>query len=108
MKKVIILSAVALMLSLAMPQFTEAKNVKNENTMIQVETVQYQEITAADLPEAVTASIKKDYAGYTVDKVYLGNDGTYKVAVSKELEKKVLFFDAKGVFVKAEKPVPEK
>ena len=108
MKKVMILSAAALMLSLAMPQFTEAKNVKNENTMMLLQAVEYREITAADLPEAVSASIKKDYTGYTTDKAFLGNDGTYKVAVSKEAEKKVLFFDAQGMFVKAEKAVPEK
>src|SRR5665648_1294844 len=45
MKKVMILSAAALMISLAMPQFTEATTVQNENTMIQVKEVQYQEIT---------------------------------------------------------------
>lgn len=107
MKKVMILSAAALMLSLAMPQFAEANNVQNNNSMTQVLEVQYQEIEVADLPEAVTATLTKDYAGYTTDKVYLGNDGNYKVAVSKEEVKEVLFFDATGVFVKAEKPATE-
>lgn len=108
MKKVMILSAAALMLSLAMPQFAEATNVQNATTMIQVQEVQYSEITVADLPEAVTATIAKDYEGYTTDKVFLGDDGTYKVAVTKADVKEVLFFDAKGVFVKAEKPAPVK
>ena len=107
MKKVMILSAAALMLSLAMPQLAEAANVQNKSSIIQVLEVQYQEITVADLPETVTAAIAKDYAGYTTDKVFLGNDGNYKVAVSKAEVKEVLFYDAKGVFVKAEKPAPE-
>lgn len=104
MKKVMILSAAALMLSMAMPQFAEANNVQNNNSMTQVLEVQYQEITVADLPEAVSATLTKDYAGYTTDKVFLGSDGTYKVAVSKAEVKEVLFFDATGVFVKAEQP----
>lgn len=107
MKKVMILSAAALMLSLAMPQFAEANNVQNNNSMTQVLEVQYQEITVADLPEAVSTTLTKDYAGYTTDKVFLGNDGNYKVAVSKDEVEEVLFFDATGVFVKAEKPATE-
>ena len=108
MKKVMILSAAALMLSLAMPQFVAATNVQNESTMNQALEVQYQEITVADLPAAVSASIKKDYAGYKTDKVFLGNDGNYKVAVSKAEVKSDLIFDAKGVFVKAEKSAAAK
>ena len=113
MRKVMILSAAALMLSLAMPQLAAATNVQNERTMIQVLEVQYQEIKVTDLPQAVTATLTKDYAGYKTDKVFLGNNGNYKVAVSKAAVKEVLIFDAKGVFVeaenvKAEKPVPAK
>jgi len=108
MKKIMILSAAALMLSLAMPQFAKATNVQNASTMIQAQEVTYQEITVADLPVAVSATIAKDYDGYTIDKAFLGNDGSYKVAVTKADVKKDLFFDAKGVFVKAEKPVPVK
>ena len=103
MKKVMILSAAALMLSLAMPQFAEATNVQNESTMNQALEVQYQEIKVADLPQAVSATLTKDYAGYKTDKVFLGNDGNYKVSVSKADVKSDLIFDAKGVLVKAEK-----
>ena len=102
-----ILSAVALMLSLTVPQVAEATNVQNESSMIQDLEVQYQEITVADLPEAITTTLTKDYAGYKTDKAFLGNDGNYKVAVSKAEVKEVLFFDATGVFVKAEKPATE-
>src|SRR5665648_1077359 len=100
MKKVMILSAAALMISLAMPQFTEATTVQNENTMIQVKEVQYQEITVADLPEVVSATITKDYAGCTTDKVFFGDDGTFKVAISLEgtiVAKKYLVGGTTGV-----------
>ena len=99
-----ILSAAALMLSLAMPQFAEATNVQNASTMMLAQEVKYQEITVADIPEAVSTTITKDYAGYTIDKAFLGSDGTYKVAVTKVDVKEVLFFDAKGGLIKAEKP----
>ena len=104
MKKVMILSAAALMLSLAMPQLSKATNVQNASTMIQIQEVKYQEIKVADIPEAISGTIAKDYAGYKTGKVFMGNDGTYKVGVSKADVKEDLFFDAKGVFIKAEKP----
>ncbi len=108
MKKVMILSAVSLMLSLATPQLAEAMSVKNENSIMQVQEVKYQEITVADIPEAVSATLTKDYANYTVDKAFRGDDGTFKVAVSKDDVKEVLFFNDKGLLLKAEKPAPVK
>lgn len=108
MKKVMILSAAALMLSLAMPQFAEATKVQNKSTVIQVKETQYREITVADLPEAVSKSIAKDFAGHAIDKVFLGDDGTFKVVVSKGEIKDVLFFDNKGLLLKTEKPAPKK
>ncbi|HZL09703.1 MAG TPA: hypothetical protein VFC65_06880 [Prolixibacteraceae bacterium] len=108
MKKVMILSAAALMFGLAIPEFAEATTVQNENSIMQVKEVQYQEITAADLPEAVGKTIAETFAGYTTDKVFLGDDGTYKVNVTKGEVQEVLFFDAKGALLKTEKPVPEK
>jgi len=103
-----ILSAAALMLCFAMPQFAEAAKVQNAITMIQTQEVTYKEVTTADISEAVSATITKDYAGYTIYKAFLGSDGTYKVAVTKVDVKEVLFFDATGVFIKAEKPTPVK
>ncbi len=108
MKKVMILSAVSLMLSLATPPLAEAMSLKSENSIMQEQEVKYQEITVADIPEAVSATLTKDYADYTVDKAFRGDDGTYKVAVSKGDVKGVLFFNDKGLFLKSEKPTPVK
>jgi hypothetical protein len=108
MRKIIILSASALAIFLAMPQMSKATTVQNEITVIQDKAVKYQESTPANLPEPVIKSLTKDYAGYTIDKVFLGDDGTCKVIVSKGTAKNVVFFDARGEFVKIEKPAPVK
>ena len=108
MKKVMILSAAAFAICLAMPQLTEAKTVQNQITVIQTKAVKYQEITAETLPEAVTKSLAKDYAGFAIDKVFQGDDGTYKVAISKGGVKKVLYYSNSGEFIKAEKSAPAK
>jgi len=100
MKKLMILSAAAMAIFFAMPQFAEASTSQNNITVTQEKAVKYQEITAADLPAAVTATLTKDYAGYAIDKVFLGDDGTFKVAVSKEAVKTILLFNNKGELIK--------
>jgi len=106
MKKVMILSAAALAICLAMPQLANAIPAQNNTTIIQDKAVKYQEVDAATLPEVITKTLTKDYAGYAIDKVFLGDDGTYKVAVSKGDIKNVLLFSPAGKFLKAEKSAP--
>jgi len=100
MKKLIILSAAAMAIFLAMPQIAEATSTQYNITVTQEKAVKYQEITAATLPAPVTATLTKDYAGYAIDKVFLGDDGTYKVIVSKEAVKTILLFTNKGELIK--------
>jgi hypothetical protein len=100
MKKLMILSAAAMAIFLAMPQTAEATSTQNNITVTQEKAVKYQEITAATLPAPVTATLTKDYAGYAIDKVFLGDDGTYKVIVSKEAVKTILLFTSKGELIK--------
>ena len=100
MKKLMILSAAAMAIFFAMPQFAEASTAQNNITVTQEKAVKYQEITAADLPAPVTATLTKDYAGYAIDKVFLGDDGNYKVVVSKEAVKTILLFNNKGELIK--------
>jgi hypothetical protein len=108
MRKIMILSAAALAIFLAMPQLAEATTITNATTVIQEKAVKYQEVAPATLPEAITKALAKDYAGYTVEKAFLGDDGTFKVAVSKADAKNAVFFSATGDFIKIEKIAPEK
>ena len=108
MKKLMILSAATLAICLAMPQFAEATTVQNVITVSQNKEVKYQEIPASTLPEAVTKSLINDYAGYAVDKVFQGDDGSFKVLVSKGTVKNALLYNNKGEFVAVEKPTPGK
>ena len=100
MKKLMILSAAALAIFLAMPQLAEATTTQNNITVTQDKTVKYQEITAATLPEAITATLTKDFVGYFVDKIFQGDDGTYKIAVRKGTVKSSLLFTSKGELIK--------
>ena len=100
MKKLMILSAAALAIFLTMPQFAEATTVQNEITVTQDKAVKYTEITAATLPEAITSALMKDYAGYAVDKLFQGDNGTFKVIVKKDAVKTELLFTSKGELIK--------
>ena len=108
MRKIMILSAAALAIFLAMPQLAEAATVQNATSVIQEKIVKYQEVAPATLPEAITKTLAKDYAGYVIEKAFLGDDGTYKVAVAKGDVKNAVFFSATGDFIKTEKIAPEK
>ena len=103
MKKLMILSAAALAIFLALPQFAAATTVQNETTVSQEKAVKYTEVAATTLPAAVTATLAKDYSGYAVDKVFLGDDGTYKVAISKGTVKSVVIFSSNGELIKTDK-----
>ena len=103
MKKIMILSAAALAIFLAMPQLTEATTVQNNITVIQEKAVTYKESTPAALPEAAVKILTKDYAGYTVEKIFIGDDGSFKVALAKGTVKSVVFFSATGELVKGDK-----
>ncbi len=100
MKKLMILSAAALAIFLAIPQLAEATSTQYNISVNQDNAVKYQEITADKLPAPVTATLTKDYAGYAIDQVFLGDDGTYKVIVSKEAAKTTLLFNSKGELIK--------
>jgi len=100
MKKLMILSAAAMAISFAMPQFAEASTTQNRITVTQQKAVKYTEVTAASLPEAVTATLTKDYIGYSVDKIFQGDDGTFKIALHKEAVKTTLLFSSKGELIK--------
>ncbi len=98
MKKLMILSAAAMAIFFAMPQFAEATTIQNNITVTQA--VKYTEITAATLPEAVSAAFAKDYAGYAIDKIFQGDNDTYKLVVRKDGVSSELIFTSKGELVK--------
>ena len=108
MRKIMILSAAALAIFLAMPQLAGAATVQNATTVIQEKIVKFQEIAPATLPEAITKSIVKDYAGFAIATAFLGDDGTFKVALTNGDAKNVVFYNEKGEFVKIEKTAPVK
>lgn len=108
MKKVMILPAAALTICLALPQVSQSAKVQNDVATTQQKEVKYAEITVDQIPEAVNKTLAKDHAGFKTDKVFKGDDGTYKLEVSKGDYKSVLFFNEQGQLLKSEKPKTEK
>ena len=109
MKKVMILSALAVILGLSAPQVLNASpamsRTSNGTVTMQTQTVKYQPIMVSSLPKAVFSAFQKSYPGYTISKAYKGSDGTYKLAVSKQGgNTEMLYYKSNGEFIKAEKP----
>ena len=95
-------SAIILMTSLALPTVSFADKARNESVVSQ--EVKYQEIKADEIPKAITESFSKDFSGYSIDKAFKGDDGTYKLEVSKDAVPYVLHYNVDGVLLKVEKP----
>jgi len=103
MKRIMILPAAVLTICMALPQFSQATILPTEVVATQQMDIKYTEITADKLPQAVSQALEKDYAGFKTDKVYQGDDGTFKVKVSKGEDKSVLFYNGNGELTKSEK-----
>lgn len=103
MKRIMILPAAVLTICLALPQFSQATRLPNEVAATQQTDIKYTEITADKLPQAVSKALEKDYAGFKTDKVYQGDNGTFKVTISKGDDKSVLYYNGNGELTKSEK-----
>lgn len=103
MKRIMILPVAVLTICLALPQFSQATILSNKVATTQQTDIKYTEITADKLPKAVSNALEKDYAGFKTDKVYQGDNGTFKVEVSKGDDMSVLFYNGKGELTKSEK-----
>jgi hypothetical protein len=98
MKKIMMLSVVAVFLGISIPQAISANLTKEVQTM--AKDGEYTEIKVSDLPASITSAISEKYPGYTVEKAFHGKDGSYKVFVSNAEGKLNLIYNEKGEFVK--------
>ncbi|PKQ65114.1 hypothetical protein BZG02_04595 [Labilibaculum filiforme] len=101
MKRVLVMSATALLFSLSIPAFAANGNVTSEFTVAQ-EEVKYEEIKAEELPKLVQEGLSKSYSDFAILKSYIGNDGSYKVILSAPDQNIAVFYSVKGEFVKQE------
>lgn len=108
MKTIITISATIAVLSLTVPRTAQANRIQIRYGIIQDKEVKYQEITAAEIPDVVTKTLEKDYSGYATEKVFKGDDGTYKIVVAKDKVKEILIFNNKGEVIKVEVPESQK
>lgn len=104
MKKLMILSIAIAAISLATPKTSHATLTGNRVAVSQDKEVKYMEIKTEKLPATVATALSKDYSGFSVDHAFKGDDGSFKVLVSKGSTKYVLFYGADGNLLKAEQP----
>jgi hypothetical protein len=104
MKTIILAAVAATLFSFTMPQESKAATKQNSYAVMPDKDVKYQEIKTSELPEAVTKTLADKYAGYKTEKAFKGDDGTFKVVVSKDEMKQVLFLNEKGEVTKVDAP----
>lgn len=64
---------------------------------VEVEVSEFKEISASDLPAAVVKALETDYAGATINKAYVNEEGQYKLEVTaQDGTDGTLYADAEG------------
>jgi hypothetical protein len=68
-----------------------------DDIKVEVNTSEFKEISASDLPEAVVKALEKDFAGATINKAYVNEEGQYKLEVTgQDGTDGTLYADAEG------------
>ncbi|MFA9372389.1 MAG: hypothetical protein ACERIH_11830 [Labilibaculum antarcticum] len=101
MKRILIVSAVALMCSMSISNSVSAANIISKTSLVQ-EDVKYAEVKAEELPTAVQTAIAESYSDYALLKSFIGNDGSYMITLSNPEGNIAVYFNAEGEFVKQE------
>lgn len=60
-----------------------------------------EEIEESELPDAVSSSLEELYPEHDIDKVFRGDDDSFKVKVKNENDEAVIYYNSNGDFIKA-------
>lgn len=74
--------------------------------MTQKKEISYTQIEVGEISDTVKEAIKEYFTDYVTDKAYLGDDGSYKLEVSKEDIQYILYYKDDGELIKVEQPEP--
>ncbi|MGW8317030.1 MAG: hypothetical protein ACWGNV_15645 [Bacteroidales bacterium] len=110
MKKRVLVVTVAMSMGLMVPHFVSGTPLSESDSTSVVamnDGVTFEKIETDDLPEAVSNTVSKDYAAFTIDQAYKGSDGSYKVAVSSGDLKYDLIFTKEGELSEVKDPNKE-
>lgn len=95
------MSVVVVLSSLSIPTFVSAGNLVSEINLVQ-EDVRYEELKSEELPQMVQTALAESYSDFAILKSFIGNDGSYKIILSKPEGNIAVYFSAKGEFEKQE------
>ena len=105
MKNLIMILAVGTTMIFASPSVNAQENTGGENTSTTVEdpthAIEYKEVTADELPEAITAALEKDYAGTKISKAYINDKKEYKLILETQAGSapQTLYANEKGEWI---------
>ncbi|WP_240643072.1 hypothetical protein [Sinomicrobium pectinilyticum] len=71
----------------------------NENLVITVNQEEFTEISADEVPAAITEALERDYAGATIDKASVNEAKEYKLEVTIGEESTVLYANENGEWI---------
>ncbi|MCL7764989.1 hypothetical protein MPF19_16320 [Polaribacter sp. Z014] len=101
MKKLILTVTVALLTSGVSVFAANNINTNNADEIVVVVTNDdFKEITAKELPEAVSNAIVKDYTEATITKVYVNTSEQYKIILTANGTENVVYADKEGNWLK--------
>lgn len=76
---------------------TASTTMIQDGISVEVEVSEFKEISASDLPAAVVKALETDYAGATINKAYVNEEGQYKLEVTaQDGTDGTLYADAEG------------
>ncbi|SFW33972.1 hypothetical protein SAMN02927921_01231 [Sinomicrobium oceani] len=71
----------------------------NENVVIAVNQEEFTEISADEVPSAITEALERDYAGASIDKAYKNEAKEYKLEISMGEQSGVLYANENGEWI---------
>ncbi|MGS2737608.1 hypothetical protein [Sinomicrobium sp. M5D2P17] len=71
----------------------------NENVVIAVNQEEFTEISADEVPSAITEALERDYAGATIDKASVNEAKEYKLEITMGEQTGVLYANENGEWI---------
>ncbi len=79
---------------------TTVSEIDNEEIAVEVTVQDFEEISVADLPEAVAAAVAKDYPTASIDKAYKNESNQFKLELSlQDGTSGTVYADAEGNWI---------
>ena len=109
MKKLIFTVAVAILSSsVSISAANNNNNINSDEVIVMTVNEDFKEVALEDLPEEVRNAILKDYAAAIIGKVYVNGSEQYKIELTIDETKSVVYVDKDGNWLKEDDVIAKK